>query len=118
MTFDQHFYSKNSLARFLRYAGRLTTLWLFKIEEYTMKNTVGAALLLSLSLPALAADCIYFKDADRLGERMEQTAPAQSYELKNGFSDVISSVWIRDGYYALLTQDFRFKGAKIYLYGA
>ncbi|HYX34938.1 MAG TPA: hypothetical protein VE954_17715 [Oligoflexus sp.] len=83
-----------------------------------MNNVLGATLLLFMSLPAVAADCISYKDVDRLGERFEQTAIAQSYELKNGFNDAISSVWIREGYYAVLSTDLKFQGTKIHLYGS
>jgi hypothetical protein len=113
-----HFFEKgNGMFSALRLSinDNVTSLTVF--TRHTMQRTLWAFLLLPVSLPALAADCVYYKDANRGGERFEQTAMAQSYELTNGFNDTISSVWVRDGFYALLTQDFKFQNTKIYLYG-
>lgn len=73
-----------------------------------------------LAQPAFSAECLFYKEINRGGTPFEQKANQNSaYKLASAWNDQISSVWIKDGYYAVLFENPKFQASKaVYLYGS
>ncbi|MDQ3232282.1 MAG: hypothetical protein M3Q07_10710 [Pseudobdellovibrionaceae bacterium] len=78
-------------------------------------------LLLALfAQPAFSADCLFYKELNRGGTPLEQNSNQNStYQLATAWNDQISSVWVKDGFYAVLFDNPKFQVSKVlYLYGS
>ncbi|WP_141735138.1 peptidase inhibitor family I36 protein [Oligoflexus tunisiensis] len=77
-------------------------------------------LLIFLAQPALSAECLYYKEPNRGGTVLEQKANQNAdYNLASGWGDQVSSVWVKDGYYAVLFEHPGFRGSNtVYVYGS
>lgn len=72
-----------------------------------------------LAQPVWGAECLFYKEPNRGGTPFEQkSGQNSSYNLVSAWNDQISSVWVKDGYYAVLFEQPKFQKDKaIYLYG-
>ncbi|MDQ3235158.1 MAG: hypothetical protein M3Q07_25400 [Pseudobdellovibrionaceae bacterium] len=84
-----------------------------------MRNLLALPFLFFASLPLFGGDCIYYVDPNQTGRNFERNnTDFEETTVPAGWHDVISSVWIKDGTYSILGQHHRFKGTRVYLYGA
>jgi hypothetical protein len=73
-----------------------------------------------LAQPAFSAECLFYKELNKGGTPLEQNSNQNGpYKLGTAWNDQISSVWVKDGFYAVLFDGEKFQASKsIYLYGS